>query len=247
MAKPTARDTFRFTRSALVIRTEKSSQKLVLLALAIRTNGRTGTCHPSYECLCRDTGLSRSVVAASLKYLRDTLKVLTWKQGHSNQYMTPIANLYTLDFPAMEGLAAESAESDWDNAESDSDSAESISRSAESQNCTPTTQATTTQNKQLPNIATAPPPAGLRSKAGTQVQPAKVNIGALSPANELSNVSPASELSEVPHTVPTPSLADLHRRLTPDNQKRWYKRTNGEGGAEGRRVALEILATQGAE
>jgi hypothetical protein len=42
------------------------------------------------------------------------------------------------------------------------------------------------------------------------------------------------------------TMAELHSRLTPENKKLWYKRTGGDPGAEGKRVAAEILATQGA-
>jgi hypothetical protein len=44
----------------------------------------------------------------------------------------------------------------------------------------------------------------------------------------------------------TPTLAGLHSKLTPENKKLWYRRTGGAGGAEGTRVAAEILASQGA-
>jgi hypothetical protein len=43
-----------------------------------------------------------------------------------------------------------------------------------------------------------------------------------------------------------PTLMDLHNKLTPENKKLWYRRTDGDPGAEGRRVAAEILASQGA-
>jgi hypothetical protein len=108
----------------LGIKTEKPCQKHVLTALAIRTNTKTDTCHPSYERLMSDTGLSRCAVSDALKYLRDKLKVLTWKQGHSNQYTKPMANLYHLDYRAMLALAEKSAESDLESAESETGVAE---------------------------------------------------------------------------------------------------------------------------
>jgi hypothetical protein len=58
---------------------------------------------------------------------------------------------------------------------------------------------------------------------------------------EISSESSPSETSSS-----TPTLAGLHSKLTPENKKLWYRRTGGAGGAEGTRVAAEILASQGA-
>jgi hypothetical protein len=131
MPKVTARDAFRFSRAALGIQTKTTAQKLVLLTLAIRTSGKTGTCHPSYESLCHDTGLGRATIASTLRYLRDELHILSWKRGHSNQYTKPLANLYTLDYERMAKLSEESAEFTSQVAEFSSASAEFTSRSAE--------------------------------------------------------------------------------------------------------------------
>jgi hypothetical protein len=62
-----------------------------------------------------------------------------------------------------------------------------------------------------------------------------------SPPREISSQSSPRETSS-----PMPTLMDLHNKLTPENKKLWYRRTDGDPSAEGRRVAAEILATQGA-
>lgn len=199
---------FRFTRVVLGIPTAKASQKAVLTALAIRANSKTSDCHPSYDRLMKDTGLSRSVVAAAVVYLRDVLRVVSWKRGHSNQYKK-LANLYRLDYRKMLALA-ESAESDLESAESDSvllspigDSAESDSRVAESDSRTPTAHATNTSvstNAQVSNWSAQQDFFRKQEQEGVCGAPKSV---ALSPTSELSTLSPASELSR-----PIPDYAE---------------------------------------
>jgi hypothetical protein len=166
MTKPTKTvDAFRFIRNVLDIQTETPAQKSVLVALALRANHRTGTCYPSYEVLCRDTGLARSVVARAIIYLRDKLQVLTWKRGHSNQYRRQ-ADLYTLNAKVMSEFAEEgaksakrpqqkqSAESESLVAESELDVAESDSQPGESVSRTLTTHDNNYSNIQLRKKAT---------------------------------------------------------------------------------------------
>jgi hypothetical protein len=54
--------------------------------------------------LMRDTSYhSKTIVSDSIKYLRDTLGILSWVQGHSNQFKN-VANGYTLDWQKMANL-----------------------------------------------------------------------------------------------------------------------------------------------
>jgi hypothetical protein len=77
---------FAALKFARYIRTKKPIQKLVLLTLALYANA-AGECFPSYERLMLDTGIkSKTTIAASLQYLRDTLKVIDWTVGHGNQF-----------------------------------------------------------------------------------------------------------------------------------------------------------------
>lgn len=205
---------FRFTRVVLGIPTKHASQKAVLIALAIRTNGKTCTCRPSYDRLMKDTGLSRYAISAALKYLRDVLKVLTWKQGHSNQFMKPMANLYLLDYRAMAALkeSAESdAESDLESAESDSGVAESDCRVAESDSgvaeyaeLTPTAQVTTassTPTYSSLRLRGAALKSGDLDQWQDQVRVASKSE-ALSLPSELSEPSLPIRLSKPAHTIP---------------------------------------------
>jgi len=92
---------WKYVRIASLLRTEKPAQKHILLTLALHADGKTGYCYPSYDELRDDTSYgSKQTISDAITYLRDELKILTWKQGHSNQYRN-IANGYTLILPAM--------------------------------------------------------------------------------------------------------------------------------------------------
>jgi hypothetical protein len=106
-------------------------------------------------------------------YLRDELEIVTWKQGHGNQYSaTKIANVYRFDYNAMRAisksgspaseLSTKSAESDSPSAESDLKSAESDLERAEFDSRTLTTQYITTQDIQLLKNTTPDSPNRLR-------------------------------------------------------------------------------------
>jgi hypothetical protein len=103
----------RYAQAALNIPTATHAQKLVLFALAIRMNRKSGSCFERYEQLQFDTGLSRRHLNLALKYLRDELKVLTWKRGHSARFSEDgkgKANEYTFTWWIMKELAEKGAE-----------------------------------------------------------------------------------------------------------------------------------------
>jgi hypothetical protein len=238
---------FRFTRVVLGIPTKHASQKAVLIALAIRTNSKTCTCRPSYDRLMKDTGLSRYAISAALKYLRDTLKVLTWKQGHSNQFMKPMANLYLLDYRAMAALkeSAESdAESDLESAESDSGVAESDCLVAESDSgvaeyaeLTPTAQVTTASSLQLSqdyDVRGAALKSGDLDQRQDQVRVASKSE-ALSLPSELSEPSLPIRLSKPAYDIPSFVEYDA-------TDRRWVTRRNlGRGTTPAEIAELQRL------
>jgi hypothetical protein len=103
---------FRFTRAALDIQTAKRSQRLVLFALAVRMNSKSETYFARYEHLMLDTGLSRKHLCLALEYLRDVLRVLRWKRGHSGLHSEDgkgRANSYSFNWPIMARLAEKGA------------------------------------------------------------------------------------------------------------------------------------------
>jgi hypothetical protein len=126
---------WKFVKAARYIRTEKPAQHHVLLMLALYAD-ENGYSFPSYENLMDDTSYgSKQTISDAITYLRDELHILTWKQGHSNQYKN-IANGYTLSLPTMVALltAQRAARRAAEDAETENllKSAESTERVAES-------------------------------------------------------------------------------------------------------------------
>jgi hypothetical protein len=77
--------------------------KLLLLHLADAAddNGRSWHGYKSISAFCN--GLSKSSIYCALVYLRDELKILTWKTG-SGGFNKKDTNTYTLDMEAMKAL-----------------------------------------------------------------------------------------------------------------------------------------------
>lgn len=95
---------WRWVQLARFIRTKTPAQHHLLLVLALHAN-KAGTCWPSYETLMRRCGFgSKHTVLNALKYLRDELQILDWKQGHANQFK-PCANTYQFRWDEMVALA----------------------------------------------------------------------------------------------------------------------------------------------
>lgn len=96
---------WRFIKAALNIRCETPAQKLLLILLAGYAN-KDGVCWPSYGTLMQRSGLgSEHTVIAALKYMRDTLRILTWTKGWGNQHGHSKPNIYRFDYAAMNALA----------------------------------------------------------------------------------------------------------------------------------------------
>jgi len=57
--------------------------------------------------------------------------------------------------------------------------------------------------------------------------------------DEISSLSLPSELSE-----PVSALAELHKQLSPENKKLWYRRTGGESDPEAVSLAQKLLEQQ---
>ncbi len=101
-------DTWRFMRTARTIKTESPTQKLILLVLASHA-GADGSCWPSYKRLMSESGFtSESTITDALHYLRDTLKIVTWRKGCGNLHRKGVSNVYRFDFQAMNKLSGES-------------------------------------------------------------------------------------------------------------------------------------------
>jgi len=101
-------DTWRYMRTARTIKTESPTQKLILLVLVSHA-GADGSCWPSYTRLMSESGFtSKSTITDALQYLRDTLKIVTWRKGWGNLHRKGVSNVYQFDFQAMKKLSDES-------------------------------------------------------------------------------------------------------------------------------------------
>jgi hypothetical protein len=90
------------------IKTESPTQKLILLVLASHA-GADGSCWPSYKRLMSESGFtSKSTITDALQYLRDTLKIVTWRKGWGNLHRKGVSNVYQFDFQAIKKLSDES-------------------------------------------------------------------------------------------------------------------------------------------
>jgi helix-turn-helix protein len=86
--------------AARSIRTDTPEQKLILLLLVSHAR-MNGACWPSYACLLRESSLgSDHTITSALRYLRDTLKLLTWKKGWGNAHKK-VPSVYQLDTDAI--------------------------------------------------------------------------------------------------------------------------------------------------
>ena len=107
-------------RTARTIKTESPTQKLILMVLVAHA-GADGSCWPSYTRLMSESGFtSKSTITDALQYLRDTLKIVTWRKGWGNLHRKGVSNVYKFDFQAMKKLSDESP-SEPDESPSDAD------------------------------------------------------------------------------------------------------------------------------
>ena len=242
---------WRFLKLALSLRAPEPAFRHVLVTLADHAN-RDGVCYPSYDLLLAETAYtSKQTITGALKYWKNA-GVLKWKKGWGNSHKRK-SNEYQFNEAAMEALIAQQ-KADRGNLTEDSDEIsvgpDEISLGRDEISVGGGRKAHSAVAKVLgiegPSNKTSQSSkeggallSDEETRAGSRAaQQAHVKQSSLT---EISSESSPSETSS-----PTPTLADLHGRLTPENKKLWYKRTGGAGGGEGRRVAAEILAGQGA-
>jgi len=242
---------WRFLKLALSLRAPEPAFRHVLVTLANHAN-RDGICYPSYDLLLAETGYtSKQTITGALKYWKSA-GVLKWKKGWGNSHKRR-SNEYQFNEAAMEALIARQ-KADRGNLTEDSDE---ISVGTDEISPGPDEISVGGGMKAHPLVAKV---SGLEGPSNKTSQSSKEGgallsdeeTGAASSTAKQAHVQErslheiSSESSPSETSSPTPTLADLHGRLTPENKKLWYRRTDGDPGAEGRRVAAEILATQGA-
>ena len=250
-----AKSRWRFVKVAFDLSAPYPAYHHVLLALARYANEQ-GVCYPSHDRLLDDTGYgTKTTIVNALKHWK-SVGVLKWKKGWGNAHGRR-SNVYQFDYDAMVALASMKNHSRPDE-QPLADDEEPLSTDEQPLGAVGTTTRTNTKflvvevpkNKNNPvteGDAGRPP----RTETTRQDHsPPEAHLGEQPQCGSSSEKSPSGFSSGVHDVaaapaVPTPTLAELHGRLTPENKKLWYRRTGGEGGAQGIRVAIEILATQG--
>jgi hypothetical protein len=250
-----AKSRWRFVKVAFDLSAPHPAYHHVLLALARYANER-GVCYPSHTRLLDDTGYStKTTVVNALRFWKSA-GVLTWKKGWGNAHGKR-SNVYQFDYDAMSALSLmrDHARSDEQPLSSDEQPLGTDEQPPGGVGTTtrPTTKVLVVEAPQYRNNPVTEADAGRPPQIENTRQhqsPPEAHVGeqphSSSSSGQPPSVLPSSGYDEPLHTVPKATLADLHGRLTPDNQKLWYRRTGGTGGAEGIRVAAKILATQGA-
>lgn len=235
---------WRFLKLALSLRAPEPAFRHVLVTLADHAN-RDGVCYPSYDLLLAETAYtSKQTITGALKYWKSA-GVLKWKKGWGNSHKRK-SNEYQFNEAAMEALIAQQ-KADRGNPTEDSDEISvgpdeiSVGGGMKAHPVVAKVSGLEGPSNKTSQLSKEGGALLSDEKTGAASSTAKQAHVQERSLHEISSESSPSETSS-----PMPTLADLHGRLTPENKKLWYKRTGGAGGAEGRRVAAEILASQGA-
>jgi hypothetical protein len=242
---------WRFLKLALTLRAPEPAFRHVLVTLADHAN-RDGVCYPSYDLLLAETAYtSKQTITGALKYWKNA-GVLKWKKGWGNSHKRK-SNEYQFNEAAMESLIAQQ-KADRGNLTADSDEISvgpdeispgpdeiSVGGGMKAHSVVAKVSGPEGPSNRMPQLSKEGGALHSDKETGAGSRTAKQPHARESSPLEISSESSPSEISS-----PPPTLADLHSRLTPENKKVWFRRTSGEGGAEGIRVAIEILATQGA-
>ncbi len=242
---------WRFLKLALSLRAPEPAFRHVLVTLADHANS-DGFCYPSYDLLLAETGYtSKQTITRALKHWKDA-GVLTWKKGWGNSHRRK-SNEYQFNEAAMKALIAQQ-KADRGNLTEDSDEITVGPDEIPVRTDEISVGGVMKAHSAVAKVSVLEGPSNktsqLSKEGGALLSDMKTGAG--SPTAQqahvkegsLHEISSESSPSEIPS--PTPTLMDLHNKLTPENKKLWYRRTDGDPGAEGRRVAAEILATQGA-
>jgi hypothetical protein len=250
---------WRFLKLALCLRAPEPAFRHVLITLADHAN-RDGVCYPSYDLLLAETAYtSKQTITGALKYWKSA-GVLKWKKGWGNSHKRK-SNEYQFNEAAMEALIAQQ-KADRGNLTEDSDEIsvgpDEISPGPDEISVTGGMKAHSAVAKVSALEGPINKTSQLCKEGGALISDKETEAGSRTAKqahvqerspDEISSESSGNGISSAPAAVtvsPTPTLAELHSRLTAENKNLWYKRTGGDPGAEGRRVALEILAKQGA-
>jgi hypothetical protein len=242
---------WRFLKLALCLRAPEPAFRHVLITLADHAN-RDGVCYPSYDLLLAETAYtSKQTITGALKCWKSA-GVLKWKKGWGNSHKRK-SNEYQFNEAAMEALIAQQ-KADRGNLTEDSDEIsvgpDEISPGPDEISVTGGMKAHSLVAKVSVLEGPSNKTSQLSKEGGALLSDKETEAGSLTAkqahVQERSPDEISSESSPSETSSPEPRLADLHGRLTPENKKLWYRRTDGDPGAEGRRVALEILAKQGA-
>lgn len=81
----------------------QGNAKHVLRHLGSKANDK-GQSHHGYDSIAAHCSIARSRITPALKYLRDTLKIVTWVKGTGGNPKQPETSLYTLNLAAMKKL-----------------------------------------------------------------------------------------------------------------------------------------------
>jgi hypothetical protein len=250
-----AKSRWRFVKVAFDLAAPHPAYRHVLLALARYANEH-GICYPSHARLLDDTGYgTKTTIVNALKHWK-SVGVLKWRKGWGNAHGKR-SNVYQFDYDTMLALSLMKDHSGSDEQPLSTDekpqSNDEQPLGGVGTTTRPNTKVLEVEVSQNKNNPVTEADAGRLSHTRTTGQhhsPQEAHSGE-QPRAGFSSEQPQSVLSSPGYgvtaapAVTTPTLADLHSRLTPENKKLWYKRTSGAGGAEGTRVAAEILATQG--
>ncbi len=242
---------WRFLKLALSLRAPEPAFRHVLVTLADHANC-DGVCYPSYGLLLAETAYtSKQTITGALMYWKKA-GVLKWKKGWGNTHKRR-SNQYQFNEAAMEALIAQQ-KANRGNLTEDPDeisvAPDEISLGPDEISVGRGMKAHSVVAKVSVLEGPSNKTSQLSKEGGALLSDEKTGAGSRTAKqahvqerslHEISSESSPSEISS-----PTRTLAELHSRLTPENKKLWYRRTGGDPGAEGRHVAAEILATQGA-
>ena len=242
---------WRFLKLALSLRAPEPAFRHVLVTLADHAN-RDGVCYPSYDLLLAETAYtSKQTITGALKYWKNA-GVLKWKKGWGNSHKRK-SNEYQFNEAAMEALIAQQ-KADRGNLTEDSDEIsvgpDEISPGPDEISVGGGMKSQSVVAKVSGSEGPSNKTSQLSKEGGARLSDKETGAGSQTAKQahvkegSLHEISSESSPRETPSPMPT--LMDLHNKLTPENKKLWYRRTDGDPGAEGRRVAAEILASQGA-
>ncbi len=247
-----SKSAWRFVKAAFALSAPKPAFRHVLITLASYAD-ENGCCFPSHDRLMSDTGYSTKTTVVNALAFWKKAGVLGWVKGWGNAHGRR-SNRYQFNYDAMLALKKNNHSGCDEQPLSGDEQALAGDEQPLSLHEQPLiVQRTTT--KQTTKVLPLEGPSNKnvqenRTGAVGQVLE-NVACGQNAPAPQVQQGEQSHSVlsSEQPFTGSSSpvALADLWGRLTLDNQKLWYRRSGGNAGYEGIRIASEILATQKGE